>query len=354
VTEYFAECFMPKSDVWLKYPSRMLRHKALIQAARYAFGYSGIVDPDEAARFTEAPGMTVQELSPPPAPKPAQIEEAAYTAVQGVPVHDPRIEDPEPSFAPLGGQDEGPVPTVPPQGPGELEKEVVPPSDSPPGPTPVEIAKDIVEQLEIAQTLAQLDEVITANETEINDLPQYERNVVEGTYDNRVRVLAPKPPQTNKFESVDAFKNWAKGARDWLENPAITKDKYEEIGDTLRANVDWLKTAMPVAEFDKLIAYCNKLMKHAAETIHAREQPGPSPATPSPSDLSLTWDDYVAEVDRMSAPGNTYMAAQNWWWDTDPLRKGLVKTVTSDVVKGSKMLDDLKKHFHSRRDQLPK
>jgi hypothetical protein len=31
----------------------MLRHKAMIQAARYAFGFAGIYDPDEAERIAE-------------------------------------------------------------------------------------------------------------------------------------------------------------------------------------------------------------------------------------------------------------------------------------------------------------
>jgi hypothetical protein len=32
----------------------MLRHKAAIQCGRYAFGLSGIIDPDEAERFQDA------------------------------------------------------------------------------------------------------------------------------------------------------------------------------------------------------------------------------------------------------------------------------------------------------------
>lgn len=48
-TEYMAEC-RRATDTWRQWPRRMLRHKALIQAARYAFGFSGIADPDEAAR----------------------------------------------------------------------------------------------------------------------------------------------------------------------------------------------------------------------------------------------------------------------------------------------------------------
>ena len=52
VTEYYAECKQDRSDVWKKYPLRMLRHKAYIQCAKMAFGLSEILDDDEAARIT--------------------------------------------------------------------------------------------------------------------------------------------------------------------------------------------------------------------------------------------------------------------------------------------------------------
>ena len=53
VTEYMAEC---KRDVqpWKSHPRRMLRHKAMIQCARLAFGFGGIYDQDEAERIAEA------------------------------------------------------------------------------------------------------------------------------------------------------------------------------------------------------------------------------------------------------------------------------------------------------------
>lgn len=57
VTEYMAECRRDGDTPWKKWPARMLRHKAAIQAIRYAFGFSGIVDPDEADRMR--PQMTV-------------------------------------------------------------------------------------------------------------------------------------------------------------------------------------------------------------------------------------------------------------------------------------------------------
>ena len=54
VTEHMTECRDSKSSVWQKWPARMLRHKAFIQAARMAFGISEVVDDDEAARITGA------------------------------------------------------------------------------------------------------------------------------------------------------------------------------------------------------------------------------------------------------------------------------------------------------------
>ena len=49
VTEYMEEC-RRATDPWKQWPIRMLRHKAAIQAARYAFGFSNIMEPDEAER----------------------------------------------------------------------------------------------------------------------------------------------------------------------------------------------------------------------------------------------------------------------------------------------------------------
>jgi hypothetical protein len=64
VTEYLDECKMP-TEPWKKWPARMLRHKATIQAARYAFGFSGIMDADEAQRMDSIDGTaTVVEDEP--------------------------------------------------------------------------------------------------------------------------------------------------------------------------------------------------------------------------------------------------------------------------------------------------
>ena len=60
VTEYLAEC-KRNTDPWRSHESRMLRHKALIQGGRYAFGFAGIYDPDEAERIASS---NVDDTSP--------------------------------------------------------------------------------------------------------------------------------------------------------------------------------------------------------------------------------------------------------------------------------------------------
>lgn len=52
VTEYFSEC-KRGTQPWQSHPKRMMRHKALIQCSRLAFGFTGIFDEDEAHRIVE-------------------------------------------------------------------------------------------------------------------------------------------------------------------------------------------------------------------------------------------------------------------------------------------------------------
>lgn len=85
ITEYFAECSR-NTDPWRQYPARMLRHKALIQAARIAFGFSGIYDEEEGkdvaglrdvtpakkrySAKTEGPSFMLTDKEPEPEPEP--------------------------------------------------------------------------------------------------------------------------------------------------------------------------------------------------------------------------------------------------------------------------------------------
>ena len=63
VREYLNEC-RRETGPWKSHPRRMLRHKALIQSGRVAFGLAGIYDQDEAERIREV------DVTPPRTMKP--------------------------------------------------------------------------------------------------------------------------------------------------------------------------------------------------------------------------------------------------------------------------------------------
>lgn len=70
VTEWMSECNR-KVGPWNSHPKRMLRHKAMIQCSRLAFGFVGIYEQDEAERIIEAKDVTT---SGEPAPLPDYTE----------------------------------------------------------------------------------------------------------------------------------------------------------------------------------------------------------------------------------------------------------------------------------------
>lgn len=67
VTEYMAECKRTNVGPWVSHPRRMLRHKAMIQCARLAFGFGGIYDSDEAERIVESIDASTGEIRQAPA-----------------------------------------------------------------------------------------------------------------------------------------------------------------------------------------------------------------------------------------------------------------------------------------------
>lgn len=62
VREFQAECARTTGP-WKSHPKRMLRHKALIQCARVAFGFAGIYDEDEGERIIEAATIPTEKTS---------------------------------------------------------------------------------------------------------------------------------------------------------------------------------------------------------------------------------------------------------------------------------------------------
>lgn len=71
VTEWLSECKRDNAQPWKSHPKRMLRHKALIQCARLAFGFVGIYDQDEAERIIEIDVHTGEIVKPKAYEKPA-------------------------------------------------------------------------------------------------------------------------------------------------------------------------------------------------------------------------------------------------------------------------------------------
>lgn len=72
IREYLSECRQASSPVWAQRPKRMLRHRATIQAIRYAFGISGVADSDDwqeqglegSMQLREVRGKVVAESAP--------------------------------------------------------------------------------------------------------------------------------------------------------------------------------------------------------------------------------------------------------------------------------------------------
>jgi hypothetical protein len=74
ITEYLAECKRGTAP-WGTHPRRMLRHKAMIQCARIAFGFAGLYDEDEARRIVHMGPADLAEANEPAPAGPAKLDE---------------------------------------------------------------------------------------------------------------------------------------------------------------------------------------------------------------------------------------------------------------------------------------
>jgi phage recombination protein Bet len=146
VTEYLSECVRP-TDPW-KMKHRMLRHKAMIQAARYAFGFSGIYDEDEAAKIEDVRESAPLRVVPPPPPPPA-IEHK-------------------------------PAPAAPPAPPPAAEAEIV---------TPEDVLSEVDEKLAAAGTADVLDQTWELVADDVASLPLHLREQAVDLYEAHVKRL---------------------------------------------------------------------------------------------------------------------------------------------------------------------
>ena len=105
VTEYMAECKRP-TDPWRQWPIRMLRHKATIQCARYAFGYSDVLEIDEYERIMAAVVPVNTDVGPrkgSAALRHAIVHSPAGNVIEGA-AETAREPEPEPTPAATDGQ----------------------------------------------------------------------------------------------------------------------------------------------------------------------------------------------------------------------------------------------------------
>jgi len=89
VRERFAEVVRASMQPWKSHPSRMMRHKTLIQGARLAYGFAGIFDEDEAQRIVERDMGAVEALPaertvsvPQPKARPKQVTQQAAETIE--------------------------------------------------------------------------------------------------------------------------------------------------------------------------------------------------------------------------------------------------------------------------------
>lgn len=97
VREYLDECYRPTAP-WKSHTKRMLRHKALIQGYRVAFGFHGIYDQDEAERLREA-----QPADPRPA-APVAERVAERLGLREERQCEPEAVSEEPHYEPVDGE----------------------------------------------------------------------------------------------------------------------------------------------------------------------------------------------------------------------------------------------------------
>lgn len=133
VIEYLSEC-RRDTDPWKKAPARMLRHKALIQCNRIAFGFSGIYDQDDAETIDGGQlGVAMEPM--PAAPTRQQVQEAQFDTDEPAAQREPDLDaarqvaaqddslahlrdpgDPGPSYDPA---DDSNAPAAPPSDPAD-------------------------------------------------------------------------------------------------------------------------------------------------------------------------------------------------------------------------------------------
>lgn len=331
VTEFLDECLRP-TDPW-KMKRRMLRHKALIQCARYAFGFSGIYDEDEAERFGEARDVTPRRSdAPPPAPAlaaparqptpnpeiaAATASAAAVTDAEGLDAHSPP-KDGEPSAStPSTEQVE------------DVQVEEI---------NPEELTTEIVDHYGRAQALSDIDDVDALFAEDMDRLSRNQREAIQDARQAAEARLAPVPEPRQTGPDYEALV--AEFER--LAPTADTKDKLEDFADPLQPLMDQLP---PDLRDRATTAWTENLKRIAHAKPTPTEQATPEAPTVDMSEPAQTVEQYEAQVAHIIATESNHDTIRRWWFRTVDVR--------DNVIRPSKeQRDDWKKRVFDRIAKL--
>jgi len=183
VTEYMDECKRP-TDPWNKTPNRMLRHRALIQGARYAFGFSGIYADDDSEVQMIGEPVAARNVTPPTRQQSAAI---AHNPETGEVLSDDELADLDrASFREMEGTD-----TLTPDNPaasegraGEEMGEGLFDKPEPAKRTAAGFVDILIEQFRAASSTVAIQQILTDNADEIERLetsaPRQHARLIEG------------------------------------------------------------------------------------------------------------------------------------------------------------------------------
>lgn len=157
VTEYMAEC-KGSSGPWKSHPSRMLRHRALIQCARIAFGFAGLMDPDEFTVWQQTVDVT-----PEPEVEFVDIEEQIATAQEEI--EEAEVEAEQVDLVDYLADNGGVI---------QVGDRLI---------TPDAVLAEIEQEMAVCQDMESLDEVLEQWDLAIQNLPRKHAGGVESLHD---------------------------------------------------------------------------------------------------------------------------------------------------------------------------
>jgi phage recombination protein Bet len=315
-TEYLSECRQPTSEVWDKWPRRMLRHKVVIQTARYAFGFSGIVDQDEAARFIpEASHVTIDQLPP----SPPEIESVGPSVPRLAPAEATGVVPPAPA----------PVATL-------VDEEIpVPPQEA-----PEDVLRECRDTLATATTPEEVEQFYSEGEydSRLEHTPygvSAARNIKE---ENETRVamvkFSPFDAIPDEFETASDYHLWIDIAIKSVADRA-SAGKLREAWNTTK---EWRAKLISQVDNDILKArvvqtiapYATKATEkpvQAQEPVQAVQTPPESETPPEASSVDI-WakpsspEEYYEQCKAVEKMVDR-QAIRKWMFDTEDARADL-------------------------------